>query len=894
MYTREHIKRELYAKYIRPTKRAKKNYIGIEIEMPVVALDGTATDYQTAQQAFAKAVEYFGFQPEHYDENGVCYSAVNQENGDIFSFDCSYNNLEFSMGKEQKLSELARRFGEYVTFFNRELERNGHLLTGMGVNPNYQVNRKDFIPATRYKMLEYYLKKSREWKIPMYFHPYPEYASYASASQVQLDVEEDELISVLRAFSLLEPVKAVLFSNSVMQSEPELLCVRDLFWENSTHGINPHNIGMFDCELTCVDDLLEYIATTSIFCAEREGHYLFFQPIPITDYLEQDTMVGEYRENGRFYKMEFKPELSDLRYLRTYKFEDLTFRGTIEFRSVCSQPLSEAMTVAAFHVGLMEKVPELLDLLEGDHVLYHHGYSATELRKLMNHRTWPEFIDRNGLKKLCCDVLRLAEQGLRARGFGEEGYLVPLFHRATTLCSPGRKFAEAMEAGASMQQQIRSYSYHGSVTQGILPIDRKKISSLTFCGNFGLEKESLRITKDGRFAHTKHPFAGSKHIVMDFCENQTEINTGVSSDAHAAVKELEKHTTQVYQTINELGEYLWPFSNPPYIENERDIPIAQFKGAETSKTRYREYLADRYGRYKMSLCGIHVNYSFSDELLQAAFEVSGKVDFRTYKDELYLTLAQRLAAYGWIVTVLTAASPVMDSSYIEKGSAGGGTFLGMASVRCSELGYWNHFSPIFDYSSLNGYVDSIEQYVTNGLISFPSELYYPIRLKPKGMNSLDSLRENGIDHIELRMVDLNPMTYAGIDERDLEFIQLLLIWLAATPTEEFSAKAQVQAVQNFKNAAHYDLKTVNIVTPDGEVSSVVEAGLRMLQLMKEFYRGYSAEIDAVLSFEERKLTEPETRYAWQIRQKYGDAFMRNGLEIAKERQKQSWSHAKCM
>lgn len=458
MYTREQIKQELYQKYIRPTERSKQEFIGIEVEMPVAALDGTPTDYTAAQQALVAAIEHYGLTPEKWDDNGVCFSAVEPKTGDIFSFDCSYNNLELSLGRAADLHALEARFRDYVSFLNSELEKSGHLLTGMGINPGYQVNRKDFIPANRYQMLERYLQKSTVWKVPMYFHPYPAFGAFASASQVQLDVNRNELLYVLKGFSLVEPVKAVLFSNSVMESEPELLCVRDMFWENSTHGINPHNIGAFDCPLDSLDDLLEYISTTSIFCAERDGHYLHFQPLPITDYLERTEVTGEYYENGAFHQLTFTPELSDLAYLRTYKFEDLTFRGTVEFRSVCCQPLSEAMTVAAFHMGLMDRLPELLTLMENDSVLYHHGYSATELRRIMNRRDWPEFVDRDALKALCLSVLELAKKGLESRQMGEEIYLKPLFTRANALSSPGRAYVEAREAGVPAAQLIRAYS----------------------------------------------------------------------------------------------------------------------------------------------------------------------------------------------------------------------------------------------------------------------------------------------------------------------------------------------------------------------------------------------------------------------------------------------------
>ena len=57
-------------------------------------------------------------------------------------------------------------------------------------------------------------------------------------------------------------------------------------------------------------------------------------------------------------------------------------------------------------------------------------------------------------------------------------------------------------------------------------------------GTFGLERETLRVTSDGRMAHTPHPFPEDAHIVKDFCENQAEINTGVHAAAQGAVDEL--------------------------------------------------------------------------------------------------------------------------------------------------------------------------------------------------------------------------------------------------------------------------------------------------------------------------------------------------------------------
>lgn len=405
-------------------------------------------------------------------------------------------------------------------------------------------------------------------------------------------------------------------------------------------------------------------------------------------------------------------------------------------------------------------------------------------------------------------------------------------------------------------------------------------------GNFGLEKESLRIKKDGTLSHSPHPFANDAHIVKDFCENQTEINTSVHTSAKEAIKELEFYNKRIYKKLESLTEreYLWPFSNPPYILNESDIPVAVFEGVEMSKTAYRDYLSAKYGRYKMTFSGIHVNYSFSEELLRADFKYQKETVYQDYKNRFYLELAQKLVIYGWLLVAVTSASPILDSSFVEKGVYNRDVFTGMASVRCGEMGYWNTFAPILDYHDISSYARSIQKYVDMGLLKAASELYYPIRLKPAGENNLESLCVNGVNHIELRMFDLNPLVSAGVEEKDVIFAQLLMVWLAAMPNQPFREKDQIQAVQNFKNAAHYDLKTVHILAPDGKIYSVAQAALQIIDMMKEFYQEHELDVDEILQFEYEKFTDADNRYAWKVRKQFADGYVKKGLKFVKERQ----------
>ena len=445
----------------------------------------------------------------------------------------------------------------------------------------------------------------------------------------------------------------------------------------------------------------------------------------------------------------------------------------------------------------------------------------------------------------------------------------------------------------------------------MLHLDDEKVRAHLFEGNFGLERENLRVTPEGFLAHTPNPFSGEGHIVRDFSEIQCEINTGVSATPEACVAELARYDEVEQRTLAgmEPPELLWPFSNPPYIRGENDIPIAQFYDEEAGKTAYRQYLSDRYGRYKMVFSGIHFNFSFTDALLEAdfaageregatcgaGFELAGDAaGFAAYKDALYLDLAEKAVAFGWIMTAVTAASPLLDSSYAEKALFGDDLYLGMGSVRCCELGYWNEFTPILDYSDIVGYAASISHYVEQGLIRQPSELYYPVRVKPRGTYGLDTLRPGNTSHIELRMFDLNPLFPAGINVSDVYFAQLFLVWLASLPAVRLSDAQQIQAAANFKRAAHYDLRTVKIDVPGWGIDSVSHSSVRLLGEMEAFLRKAGAPQKAFdcLAYQHRKFTEPlDERYTHVVRERFSGGFVQKGLQLASEYQQQALNGA---
>ena len=393
--------------------------------------------------------------------------------------------------------------------------------------------------------------------------------------------------------------------------------------------------------------------------------------------------------------------------------------------------------------------------------------------------------------------------------------------------------------------------------------------------NIGLEKESLRVDADGKLAQTPHPFPGDPHIDRDFSENQTEFITGIYDTPGAVVDELTRLHSKAAKKLLKLPtgpEYLWPFSNPPKIVSDKENPPAEFLGEDRWKTEYRYHLRERYGTRLMLYSGIHFNMSFTDEFLNR-LSVS--------RNNAYLNLSAWALRYAWLVIYLTAASPVIDPSFFTNPKEAEKARHHYSSPRSSRIGYWNTFDPVLDYSSLDRCIDSIEAYVNDGSLMYPAELYYPVRLKPAGRYDMDALRENGISHIEIRVVDENPYSPIGIFKEDVQFLHLLMVFLMYRTPKEFTAEEQLVALHDMKAAALYNDRTV---LSNGK--SIWRNARDTLHEMYGFFRrgAFSriekAYIQEALNYQAQKL-ERGKRTAERVRQDFDEDYMEKGLALAK-------------
>lgn len=290
---------------------------------------------------------------------------------------------------------------------------------------------------------------------------------------------------------------------------------------------------------------------------------------------------------------------------------------------------------------------------------------------------------------------------------------------------------------------------------------------------FGLERESLRINSDNRVAQTPHPESlGSRsfhpYIQTDYSEPQLELITPVAHSTKEARRFLGAITDVAVRSM-EKTEYLWPLSMPPVI-SEDEIQIAQLES--DYEYQYRVGLADRYGKLLQSMSGIHYNFELGKDLTQQLFAVSGYDDLISFKNALYLKLAQNFLRYRWLLTYLYGASSLAEKGFLTD------EIDCVRSIRNSNYGYVNAPDVRISFSSLEQYVTDIEQAVASGQLSAEKEFYSAVRLR--GAKTSRDFLTKGITYLEFRNFDLNPFEPLAISQETLDtthLFALALLWL---------------------------------------------------------------------------------------------------------------------
>lgn len=288
---------------------------------------------------------------------------------------------------------------------------------------------------------------------------------------------------------------------------------------------------------------------------------------------------------------------------------------------------------------------------------------------------------------------------------------------------------------------------------------------------FGIEREALRINDKDRLAQSPHPKSlGNRsfhpYIQTDYSEPQIELITPISHSTREALRILGAITDVASRSMDKT-EYLWPLSMPPQV-TEEEIQIAALDNPY--EYQYRVGLGQRYGKLLQSMSGIHYNFELGKDLTQALFEISGYANFVTFKNDLYLKIAQNFLNYRWFLTYLYGASPLAEEGFLKDAPT-----TPVRSLRNSPYGYVNKEDVTVSFADLDTYVTNLEDAVATGKLSAEKEFYSAIRLRGSQYNR-DYLT-HGISYLEFRCFDLNPFNPLGINQETLDTVHLFILSL---------------------------------------------------------------------------------------------------------------------
>ena len=378
-----------------------------------------------------------------------------------------------------------------------------------------------------------------------------------------------------------------------------------------------------------------------------------------------------------------------------------------------------------------------------------------------------------------------------------------------------------------------------SVLTGRLEQLEKSGTSLTLSGVLhGLEKEGLRVNSSGSLALTPHPprlgaALTNRYITTDFSESLLELITPVLADPAEALTFLETIHQYVYANIGD--EIMWASSMPCPIDDPESIPIAWFGTSNIGQMKhiYRIGLKHRYGKMMQSIAGIHYNFSLPDEFWQGYRALAGSDDrLQSFKSASYFTLIRNFRRHSWLLLYLFGASPALSQSFL--GTETGNLdrwkqdtlYLPHAtSLRMSDLGYsttaqssinicFNQLETYTktltdatntshpDYEKIGLIVDGAYRQLSTTILQIENEYYSDIRPKrvpQPGEGALRALVNRGVEYVEVRNTDVNPLLPVGMDLEQAAFMDTFLIGCLLMG-DDFISPAECKVIEdNQKN-----------------------------------------------------------------------------------------------
>jgi len=418
----------------------------------------------------------------------------------------------------------------------------------------------------------------------------------------------------------------------------------------------------------------------------------------------------------------------------------------------------------------------------------------------------------------------------------------------------------------------------------------------------GIEKESLRVTPQGRLAQTDHPAAlGSAlthaNITTDYSEALIELITSASHSIEDCLQQL--HDLHAYTCMHlPAGERLWVSSMPCLIESDDQIPLARYGSSNIGrlKTLYREGLGLRYGRVMQTIAGIHYNFSMPEAFWVDYQSLQGcNEPLEQFQTRQYLHLIRNFHRFSWLLPYLFGASPAVSRCFtrgrphdLEAFDDSTWYKPHATALRMGNLGYKSEAqrSLFVCYNELESYLDSLQkalttpyppyvamgarreghlQQINTNLLQLENEFYGTIRPKRvggSGERPLTLLREHGIQYIEVRVLDLNPFLPLGIDAQQIRFLDAFLLHCLLADSPVCTRASHQESEENLSRVVNRGREPGLTLSREGHELGFADWANELLQEVSHaaaLLDGVQQTQDhqAAVAAQQAKLTDPE-------------------------------------
>lgn len=447
----------------------------------------------------------------------------------------------------------------------------------------------------------------------------------------------------------------------------------------------------------------------------------------------------------------------------------------------------------------------------------------------------------------------------------------------------------------------------------------------------GIEKESLRVDRQGFLSRRPHPAAlgaalTHPYLTTDYSEALLELITPPLASSGEVLTFLCDLHAFVYRNIDQ--ELLWPASMPCVLKPDEQIPIARYGSSNLGRMKsiYRHGLGFRYGRAMQAIAGVHFNYSLPGAFWKAYGErFGGREVLRDFKSASYMALVRNYRRHAWLVMYLFGASPAFCKSFRPAGHESlaeldARTWYApyATTLRMSEFGYRN-----VNQAALNISTDSLDAYVADlsravntvdpeyerigvkvgdeyrqlnaNVLQIENEYYGAIRPKPHKPNTdrpLVALAREGIEYVEVRSLDVAIADAVGVNLNELRVLEALLLDcllceslpIGASEREEIDARERLVA----KEGRRPDLR----LPRDGGSARLQDWAAEILDRLSEVAavldneeRGYAEAVEAARVAVADPEATPSARLLESLRQS-GLSFFEFVLEEAARHRRQ--------